>query len=177
MPVKMTPPTTATPTPSGGWGPMGRALATAAACTGLACSSGPQVRPPPRPEPCPPGAMEAMKELGIKVGWAQHGTATFTLRGGESEVMTVREGPVQIRVGLGLGKLDNGTATGRIFVADRVYGYFDRATTKGGQSFPVCLVLRESGIGHGVPQQPGDTSPDSARIYSEVELEAVEHFK
>lgn len=179
MPVKTTPPTADAPTPpsSGGWSPVGRALATFAACTGLACASGPQVRPPPPPEPCPPGAQEAMKALGINVDNEQSGSATFSPRGEGFQELTVREGPVTIRMGLGLGQLDNGTATGRLFLADRLYGYFDRATTKDGRTFPVCLVLIQPGVGRGVPLQPGDTAPGSARVMSTVELESVEHFR
>jgi serine/threonine-protein kinase len=178
MSVKTTPSSHAPAlTPSEGLRPLVRTLATTAACTGLACASGPQVRPPPASEPCPPGAQEAMKSLGIAVDNEQHGSATFSPRGQGRQVLTVREGPVRIRVGLGLGELDNGTATGRIFLADRVYGYFDQATTADGHSFPVCLVLMEPGVGRGVPRLPGDSDPGSTRLDSEVELQAVERFE
>jgi serine/threonine-protein kinase len=181
MPVKTSPSPSADMhalMPSGGWGPLGRTLATAAACTGLACSSGPQVRPPPRSEPCPPGAVEAMRALGIEVDDEQDGSATFATPDQPNHVLTVRDGPVKIRVGIGLGRLNNGTASGRLFVSDRVYGYFDQGTTRDGQSYPVCLILRTAASrARGAPREPGDNSPDSARIYSEVELEAVERFE
>jgi hypothetical protein len=180
MPVKTTPPTAdvLTPALSGGWASMGRVLATAAACTGMACSSGPQVRPPPKPEACPQGAVEAMRELGIEVDDWQDGSATFATPEQENHVLTVRDGPVKIRVGIGLGRLNNGTASGRLFVSDRVYGYFDQGTTRGGQSYPVCLIMRGPETrDRGMPREPGDNSPDSARIDSEVALEAVERFE
>lgn len=180
MPVKTTLPSEDTPMlgPSGGWGPMVRTLATASACVGLACSSGPQVRPPPRPEACPPGAVEAMRELGIEVDDWQDGSATFAAIEQPNHVLTVRDGPVQLRVGIGLGRLNNGKASGRLFVSDRVYGYFDRGTTRDGRSYPVCLIMRGRDTrDRGVPRQPGDNSPDSARLESEVALEAVERFE
>ncbi len=179
MPVKTTPSPAAAPpsNTSRGLGPVGRTLATVAACSGLACASGPQVRPRPPPEPCPPGAQEAMKELGIDVLNEQHSSATFSPLGEGRMVVTVHEGPARIRVGIGMGALDNGTATGRIFMSDRVYGYFDKATTKGGKSFPVCLVLKEEGVGFGLTRLPGDIGPGAARVDSEVLLEAVERFE
>ncbi|MBZ4418356.1 serine/threonine-protein kinase [Myxococcus sp. RHSTA-1-4] len=177
MPMKPSP-STDTPTPPGGWGPLGRTLAAAAACTGLACSSGPQMRPPPRSEPCPPGAVEAMQELGIDVESGQDGSATFATSKQPNHVLTVRDGPVRIRVGIGLGRLNNGTVSGRLFVSDRVYGYFDQGSTRDGQTYPVCFILRTAPVrDRGVPREPGDDSPDSARIYSEVELEAVPRFE
>ncbi|MBZ4418659.1 serine/threonine-protein kinase [Myxococcus sp. RHSTA-1-4] len=175
MSEKTTPSTANAPTE--GWGAVSRILATAAACTGLACASGPQVSPRPPSEPCPPGSQEAMKALGIEVDNEQHGSATFSPRGEGRMKLIVHEGPVKIRVGLGLGKLDNGTATGRLFMSDRVFGYFDQATTKHGQSFPVCLILKEDGVGLGLTRLPGDTAPGTARIDSEVRLMAVERFE
>jgi serine/threonine-protein kinase len=178
MPVMTMPPSADMPTLSGGRGTKGRALVTAAACMGLACSSGPQLRPRPRPESCPPGAVEAMRALGIEVDDEQDGSATFATSDQPNHVLTVRDGPVQIRVGIGLGRLNNGKASGRLFVSDRVYGYFDQGTTRDGQSYPVCLILRGPETRErGVPREPGDTSPDSARIYSELTLEAVERFE
>ncbi|MFP2925230.1 hypothetical protein ACLESO_08430 [Pyxidicoccus sp. 3LG] len=121
-----------------------------------------------------------MRALGIEVDDKQDGSATFTTSPKqENHVLTVRDGPVQIRVGLGLGRLDHGgRVSGRLFVSDRVYGYFDKGTTRDGKSYPVCLVLRGlDTYDRGVPRTPGDSSPDSARIYSEVELEAVERFE
>ncbi|WP_141332972.1 serine/threonine-protein kinase [Myxococcus sp. AB025B] len=99
-----------------------KAMGVAGACLNLACS-GPQVRPAPPPEECPPGALEAMKELGIELGDAQ--VFVFDVIKGEPHVITVREGNATVRLGeewKGLPK--GGLLYGKLYLADRVYGRF-----------------------------------------------------
>ncbi|MCP3136723.1 serine/threonine protein kinase [Pyxidicoccus xibeiensis] len=176
LPVKKTPDTVSSPAPpaSARPGVLARALTTAAACTALACPSGPQVRPPPVPEACPPGAVDAMKELGIRM--YSPDPITFGARGLGYRVITVREGEVQARVGPDFGALENGTVRGHLFVrGDRVYGRFIEGTTKTGKTFPVCLSLANEDE-KGVLREDRSGGPDSARIYSTQKVMAVPSF-
>ncbi|MFB1478781.1 serine/threonine protein kinase [Corallococcus sp. RDP092CA] len=151
-----------------------KAMGVAGACLNLACS-GPQVRPAPPPEDCPPGALEAMKELGIERGDAQ--VFVFDVIKGEPHVITVREGNATLRLGgewKGLPK--GGLLYGKLYLADRVYGRFTWLRVNQGRTYPVCIDLRSSGRERGLERKPGSDA-DSARIWTTGYANPVDHFE
>jgi hypothetical protein len=115
-----------------------KAAATVAACTGMACASGPALmdRPPPPSEPCPPEAIAGMRELGI---YDRQFGGAFDFQDLASPVR-VREGRVAVYV-TGDGKrMRPGTPIiGTVYVAaKRIYGRFTEAKVDG-KSVPVCF--------------------------------------
>ncbi len=151
-----------------------KAMGVAGACLNLACS-GPQVRPAPPPEECPPGALEAMKELGIELGDAQ--VFVFDVIKGEPHVITVREGNATLRLGeewKGLPK--GGLLYGKLYLADRVYGRFTWLRVNQGRTYPVCIELRTSVRERGLERKPGSDA-DSARIWTTGYANPVDHFE
>lgn len=155
-----------------GLGGAGKALGTAAACAALSgCTAAPQVRSTPEPAPCPAGAVETMKALGIEVG-AQH-YATFLTP--KAMYFSVREGDTTIRTLLDWGKLPDDTLlSGRlIFGERRVYGRLTEAKVPGGETFKVCLEVLDANGGRGAERYP----PESARIFSSVYVRAVSSFE
>lgn len=159
---------------------MAHAVRTAAVCTGLACASSPQLRPPPpAPEECPPGAVEAMRKLGI---WDGQDGAVYFIENAESErVITVREQRVRVQVGASFGALNNGTLEGRLLLGDRVYGRFTEGYAKGGKErFPVCIELvtvDERARRHKPGVEPDSLGPDTASIWSAQTARAVTRFE
>ncbi|RUO88955.1 serine/threonine protein kinase [Corallococcus sp. AB018] len=142
------------------------ALATMALCGALGCT-GPQVRSPPEPEPCPVGAINGMKMLGMKIGDEE--AASFVR--GEEKVVTVREGAAQIILGS-----DMATLSGRLIVADRVYVRLTRARFRG-ESFPVCLEVLDTSRNRGLKIKDGGGDTGKARVYSAVWVKAVSEFE
>ncbi|MBN8465173.1 serine/threonine protein kinase [Corallococcus exiguus] len=152
---------------------MTRAAGVAACTTFLGCP-GPQVRPPPPPEPCPVGAVKAMEERKLDMG--DRHEALFVVA--QPHVIAVREGPIQLILAGPWGDLPSNTElSGRLIVRDRVYGRLTWATTRKGDSFPICMeVLAEEGD-RGMAREPGDDSPSSARIYTTARVKAVREFE
>ncbi|ATB46364.1 serine/threonine protein kinase [Corallococcus macrosporus] len=142
-------------------------LATMALCGALGCT-GPQVRSPPEPEPCPEGATEGMKRLGLGIGGEE--TATFPING-PPKVITVKEGTAQVRL------LDGRTfLSGRFIVGDRLYGRLTRARTSKG-TFPVCLELQDTSGMRGLEIESGGGDSGEVRVFSTVTLRAVREFE
>ena len=137
----------------------------------------PQVRPTPLPPPaeCPEGAARTMRELGLlRPRWGQ-GTVFFP--GVGAHYVTVRPGPVTMRLtGASLwGKLPEGTLmSGELVFGERVQGRFTQAHTPDGHTYTVCLELKQ-GANFGWKKQPGSTQ-DTARVQNTADLEAVERF-
>nr|WP_242589652.1 serine/threonine-protein kinase [Corallococcus macrosporus] len=149
--------------------------AVTAACTALLGCPGPQLRPPPPPEPCPIGAVKAMEARGIEIG--DKYVAIFERS--RPRIISVSEGPAQFLLGETVGDLPGGTTalSGRLIVRDRVYGRLTWAVTPQGDSFPVCLEVFTEGGGRGMEREPGDDSPSSARVFSTVRVKAVQEFE
>lgn len=151
-----------------------KAVGVAGACLHLACS-GPQVRPAPPPEECPPGALEAMKELGIERGDSR--VFVFDVIKGEPHVITVHEGNAVVRLGEGWeGLRSGGLLYGKLYLADRVYGRFTWARTNQGRTYPVCIELLSSYGDRGLERKPGSDA-DSARIWTTGHANPVNHFE
>jgi eukaryotic-like serine/threonine-protein kinase len=149
-------------------------------CVGTACCvtltgcPGAQVRPTPEPEPCPAGAVETMERLGIDIG-DQH-TATFLTP--ETGYITVQEGDITLDLFGDWGKLPQETLLfGRLIFSDgRVYGRLTEAKVPGGETFKVCMEMRDLDGGRGAIREP-DGGPESARIFSTVDVRAVSSFE
>ncbi|AEI66275.1 serine/threonine-protein kinase [Corallococcus macrosporus] len=169
----------ATPTPNTkapGLGSMGKALCVGVTSAALACSGTP-VRPEPPPEPCPPGAVEAMEKLGIRLG--DEGTATFFFEGKHVQPTTVTEGMVNVRYALGLAEdlPQNSRLSGRLIFGERVYGRLTRARSPDGSvNIPVCLELWDRQGGRGLIDL-GKRGPTTATVLSTVYVRAVREFE
>ena len=154
---------------------LAHAAVTAAATLCLGCPGGPQVRKPPE-LPCPPGAEEAMRKVGIVAHESSYGSVSFTKSGAEeSRVITVRAGPVRMRL-FEMGELRDVDVSGELFIGERVYGFITEAHLKSG-TIPVCLELTDRQGTSGAPRKPGEAGPDAARIFTEQGLRAVDRFK
>ncbi|QSQ28053.1 serine/threonine protein kinase [Pyxidicoccus parkwayensis] len=150
-----------------------KAMSVAGACLNLACS-GPQVRSAPPPEDCPPGAMEAMNELGIKRGNAQ--VFVFDVIKGEPHVITVHEGNTTVRLGdEWKGLRGGGLLYGKLHLSDRVYGRFTWLRTQD-RTYPVCIELLSSRRERGLERKPGSDA-DSALIWTTGYANPVDHFE
>jgi serine/threonine-protein kinase len=141
------------------------------------CTSTPQVvRPPPRPADCPPGALEAMKELGISPGDG----ADVTFPGAERGVqrVTVRE-TTPVRTLQRLGRLGSVNLTGRLHLGpERVYGRFTQAQTHTGETYPVCLeLLHYDARTLGAERDDVGGAADTAVVVSTQYVRAVERFE
>jgi serine/threonine protein kinase len=162
------------PPPAGGRGSAGKALkAAAAACALLGCP-GAQVRERPPPEPCPPGALEAMEQLDIDVG----DTWNWSFSGG-NRYLTVREGWTSVAiVGGDFGGIPgDSVASGRLVFGDRVYGRMTQVRFRDtGRTVPVCMELLDSGGHRGLEFESG-TTPTAARIFSVGVIRAVSRFE
>jgi len=158
-----------------GTGIMSRAIAAAVACSALGCP-GTQVRPPPPPEACPVGSVEAMEKWGIEVG--DHHGAKLPVKGGGAAVVTVKEGAAHVTLLGDWERVPSGTVfSGRLSVSDRVYGRFTRARTLGGDSFPVCLELLAESLERGLERESGDADSASVRVFSTGSVKAVDGFE
>ena len=163
---------------------LGRAakvIGTGLVCNALAgCPTPQQVRPTPEPAPCPAGAVEAMADkLGVGVGQM---VSAYLPHEGPAQDISVHEGSTSAR----LGPVQPGESGGRIYLSgtitigeERVYGRFTEARDlKGdGQPFPVCFEMWDSLKGGKGVSRERNGSPDSARIYSTVDVKAVRSFE
>ena len=115
-----------------------------------------------------------MKTLGIDIG--NEWVATFLTP--EASYITVREGDTTISLIGNWGKLPQKTLlSGRLIFGDgRVYGRLTEAKVPGGDTFKVCLEVRDNRGGRGAVRKP-DGGPESARIFSTVDVRAVSSFE
>jgi serine/threonine-protein kinase len=156
-------------------GRAGKVLVTGLVCKALTgCPTPQQVRPTPEPEPCPAGAVETMKTLGIeREHFAHFAVAT------ENGVISVQEGDTTLRLIGDWGKLPQKTLlSGRLIFGDgRVYGRLTEAKVPSGDTFKVCLEVRDhTERGRGILRKPNG-GPESARIFSVVNVRAVSSFE
>ncbi len=167
-----------TPQKKTGLGAVKKTAAAATAALTLACPSA-QVRPPPEPRECPPGAFEAMEKLGIEIG--SYNSGRFPYSTFNPEPITVREGWTSVStLGTKWGDVERGTVfSGQLIIGDRVYGRMTQATING-RIVPVCVELYEQ---RGPPPpirgllcEPG-SSPGAVKIFPIMTLRAVDHFE
>jgi len=143
------------------------------------CVGGPQHRPPPPPDKCPPGAVDAHKRYGIPYRDI-HGIHIGPLRQGIKNVPVRHGDEVHAEIIGPWGKLPDWTAfSGRLFLSQgRVYGRFTAAHIPGGETIPVCLELMTVGEmkERGAEVEPGSTAT-RALVNSSISVRAVEHFE
>jgi serine/threonine-protein kinase len=157
-----------------------KALCTATVGALAAGCPGAQVRPTPAPEACPPGSLEAMKQLGIRTG----DEVGSNFPGAEPGFWLVREGPgAQLMLGEPLGQLEPGTVlTGRLlFGKERVFGRFTEARRPGGQTYSVCVEAWDVGEeerGRGLVYEANPNGgPDTAMVNAGPHVKPVERFE
>ncbi|WP_224372951.1 hypothetical protein, partial [Hyalangium versicolor] len=142
-----------------------KAAALLITCTAPACTGpGAEVRPPPvTAEPCPPGSLQAMEQLGIRIGKRADGI--FTWHKGPVGPVPIKEGWTTLRMGDDLGQLEVPyQLSGRIMLSEkRAYGHWVQAT-KDGKTYPVCL-------------ESNQPRTDEGEIESTVGVEAVREFE
>lgn len=156
-------------------GSLGKVITAGVACFGVACT-GPQVRPEPPAEPCPPGAVQAMAELGIDIGKSNE--AVF-LSGGLREYIPVKEGWTRARLGGRFEGLPTWTILkGRLlFGRERVYGRFTEAQEREGtRTWPICMELLNTSEERGLELEPGSTA-EVAKVFNSVMVKAVDRFQ
>ncbi len=151
---------------------LGAAAAMSTACAGAPVRPAPSVPPP---EECPPGAVDTMLgPLGFEI--RQEYYATFADPQGNSMPLSVREDtPLWLRTS---GKLTTDTLLfGRLFFGEkRVYGRFTQLQLPTGETYPVCLELRDRNEGLGI-ELKARLGPDTARVFSSVRVRAVRRFQ
>ncbi len=142
-------------------------LAACIATTG--CTSTP-VRPPPSFEPCPPRALESMKELGIDVG-DKTPAFTFHMTTKSMSYITLHEGWTSVRLTDDLGDLPQQTVlSGRLVLSEPVQIRFVQAQVKGQKPVPICMVARRLRV------QPGQGQA-SVRVWSTAVADVVDRFE
>lgn len=156
---------------------VGAAVATQVACAGA------QVAKAPKPEECPPGAMEAMTQTLDDLfspatnpyKWKGPGIRLVT---GEGRWVPVREGDTSIVIPGYWGNLPANTVlTGKLYFGEgRVFGRFTRAWTPQGTSFPICAEIWDDDQKKGLQVKPGSTR-DNVQVFSySAHVRAVRHF-
>jgi serine/threonine-protein kinase len=139
----------------------------------LTACPGAQVRPAPAIEPCPPGAVQTMKEqLDIDLGF----DGVVSLKNHPGRTAVREDETVAVPLGQELGQLPPGTLLyGRyIFGESRVYGRFTQARKPNGDTFSVCMQISDVG-GTGVVRVDKDGG-DTAEIPNVFDVEAVPRF-
>lgn len=150
----------------------GRSLFVAGCIAGSGCASGPQQRPPPPIEACPPGAVELARQSGMLGEDNLVVIPAFE----STRIAIVREGELTVELGTSWHQLPQGTLfTGRAFFGtNRVYGRFSRARLPGGETLPVCMEwLSPDGLG--IQMEPGSTAQE-ARIQYATFVRAASRF-
>lgn len=151
------------------------ALASTCLALGVACATGPQLRPPP-PESCPVGAVDAMKSLGIHVG--QPHTVALPGERDERNTLLVREGETTLRVIAPWRNMPDTTLLfGRLYFGEqRVYGRFTRARMPDNREFPICMEIYTATGERGVLRELGE-GPGTARMRGSMQAVVVDHFE
>jgi hypothetical protein len=146
-------------------------------CVGIACAHPKELHPVPLSEECPPGAVQTMRELGIKVGDELDPVAVDFPQDTEGRCLsTVKEGWTTVVMQRPFGDLPHLTElSGRFFFGERVYGRFSAARMPNNRTIPVCMELMENGV-RGM--EPADhPTPATARVTCSAGLKAVDAFR
>jgi serine/threonine-protein kinase len=174
-----------TPVKKTGLGPVKKTAAAAVAALTLGCPTA-QVRPPPEPMECPPGALENMEKLGL----TQWDWSSFVFESYESwekrdptraaEFFPVKEGWTSFS---GIHRWPEKKVpwverlSGKLLFGDRVYGRLTQATLSDGTTLRVCMELfNPEDKKRGLPCEP-TSSPDTVKVRSHVWVQPVDHFE
>lgn len=152
-----------------------RSLIVSACVTTSACVSGPQLRPPPPPEPCPPGAMESHRRFGI--GMSESTVLWLPPYDLDSNDVFLSEGEVAGKFATALGELPpRSPVFGKVFVRNgRVYGRLTRVLLPSGESAPLCMEIW-SPDGTGKKALP-DSTADKAHVTNNITILVVPRFE
>jgi hypothetical protein len=122
-------------------------------CLTPGCASGPRSARPPRPEPCPEGAIAAMRARWIRPG---HDSPVYIDRFREDDIpVTLEAGPVESRLLHDLGDLpSNSIIFGYIWtLGDEVVVRYYEAMDAQGVRFPFCAIAHDGE--DGLKKMPG----------------------
>jgi predicted Ser/Thr protein kinase len=148
-------------------------------CLGLACASGHQsVRSAPPPEECPPGAIDAMRELGINVGDVRERAVFHPWLDNYPAFVTVKEGEISASFPGSFKNMPLKTVlSGRLFIGDRVYVRLTTARLPDHRTIPVCIEFFDNqDRRRGVLVRPESTERE-IKIVLPVAAKAVSRFE
>lgn len=146
------------------------AVACGAAAT-LACS-GPQVRPTPG-TPCPDGALEAMRKLGLNQGRQVSIYVREDKRGSAGSPLFVRDGAIVSRVFDSTSLPDDTLIEGRLWTrGETIIGRYTALELPNGRRYPVCLVLCDE---RGCLKHP-ESTPDASALGHAMFFKVVDVF-
>jgi serine/threonine-protein kinase len=157
---------------------LAKACAIGATVCNLACP-GPQVRPLPPAQDCPPEAIAAMKQLDIL-----DMRVRAQLVEGVTQTLTVREGPVEAILVDSMGEVVTYRTrlTGQLYIGpERVYVRLTQAHPAGQPPVPICAEVLSHGFEPNAPLKLGiakkpDSGKGSANIWNLVRVHMVERF-
>ncbi|HSP81217.1 MAG TPA: serine/threonine-protein kinase [Myxococcaceae bacterium] len=146
-------------------------------CAGAATAAcaGSQVRPPPSPQPCPPGAVRTMTEILELPIDEEHGAG---LPGwDESNRVFIQPGPVSLILAGRWEKLPSeSTLFGHLYIAgERLQGRITEVRTPGGETFPVCMELQEKGERGAEIRAYGDNG--TVKVFPRLWVKTVDYFR
>jgi serine/threonine-protein kinase len=157
---------------------LAKACAIGATVCNLACP-GPQVRPLPPAQDCPPEAIAAMKQFKLT-----HRRSGAQLVEGVTQTLTVREGPVEAFLVDSMGEVVTYETrlTGQLYIGpERVYVRLTQAHPAGQPPIPICAEVFSQGFERNPPLKLGiakepDSGKDSATLYNFVWVHMVDRF-
>ncbi|HZI08743.1 MAG TPA: hypothetical protein VE153_00060, partial [Myxococcus sp.] len=140
-----------------------------AGCAALAACTGAQVRPTPN-APCPDGALQAMKELGLRQGMQIDIHVRRDVR--RNVTVFLDDGPIVSRVFESRRLPDDTLVKGRLWTkGENVVGRYTELELPNGRRYPVCLVLCDA---NGCPKSEESTSEqaafDNAKVFTVVDV-------
>lgn len=165
-------------------GGVAKACGTALTVGQLACTTAPATTPAakpavmddtPPPAPCPAGAVENMKAMGLSPGAE---TTVLFHHEHNPQLRVIHQGD-QFLLDYRWGKFPPNTffSGPLIFTKDRVYARITQALIPGREPLPVCFELyNHTDSERGSPLEPG-SGPGEPKVYSLLSLEAVDHFE
>ncbi|MFP2925933.1 serine/threonine protein kinase [Pyxidicoccus sp. 3LG] len=163
----------------------GSTLKTAAACLGMACASGPQVRTESPEKECPKETIAIMKKIGFAPPHQLGSDESVTLVPGVfGFIPAPPEGPVvwylEREIAAGWDIWGPGTRFyGQLFRGkDRLYGWVTEVVTDKGERYPLCgnIVITPWRESLGVPYDARTSTPGKPMVFSGISLATSTHF-
>jgi serine/threonine-protein kinase len=148
-----------------------RALTAATCLAGSACAGGPQHRPPPQEEDCPPGSDEMMRHLDVYFGSRGIVIVPFDHNKETPEYAYVPEGKVTVQTIGGWGVLPSRSYIyGEMFFSKgKLYGFFTQARLPNGDIVPICMQLSPA-----LDILPGSTAKVARVDYYMLDIEPIQ---
>lgn len=135
----------------------------------LAACTGAQVRPTPN-APCPKGALEAMKTLGLTQGKQIIIYVNKDRR--NNELAFLDDGPIESRVTNSLALPEDTLVRGRLWTkGENVIGRYTELELPNGRRYPVCLVLCDAdGCPKNEVSTPEQAALSGAKFFTVVDV-------